>query len=218
MIRIGLTQRVSDHFHGQPHDCLDMGWTELLLALDLKPVPLPNIESGDTAMGYLEDAGIDGLILTGGNDIADLGAVRGSQVSLRRDRFEKTAISWARSRSLPVFAVCRGLQMLNLSLGGSLTAVDGHAGTPHPVSRCETRLPLPLADMPDRFDVNSFHNFTIALEDLAPGLNSAAMDDEGHVEAVFHTSEPLCGIMWHPERPNAVSVFDRGMLTRFFSG
>jgi putative glutamine amidotransferase len=214
--RIGLTQRVSSNVGGQPHDCLDASWSEVLLKLRLVPVPLPNIDaSEDQTRQILEGFNLDGLVLTGGNDLAGFGAVVGSEVSPRRDTFEGIAVGWARSTSLPLVAVCRGFQHLNVLLGGDLSRTTGHAGVRHRVLRLGRGNAWSI-DLPDVFLVNSFHNFVIPESGLADCLRPLVVDENGHVEAAEHVSEPIFGMMWHPERPNPADQVDRTILKSLF--
>ena len=217
-MKIGLTQRVFDHFHGQPHDCLDATWAEFLFRLGFTAVPLPNLAlSEEKIEHYLDEAGLDGLILTGGNDIANAArTARGSSAAPQRDKFEKTAIAWARTNKVPIFAVCRGLQMINMVLGGSMSTTEGHVGKDHFLNRTSASAPDWLKTMPAHFEVNSFHSFAIGVNQMAPGLVAAAIDKENHVEAAFHESERIGAIMWHPERLNPAHELDSAMISGFF--
>ena len=108
MRRIALTQRVvvlSER--AERRDALDQAWTELLAHL-----------------GYLP-------ILTGGNDLAHLRGARAA--APERDALERGLLTHCSQRNLPVLAACRGMQMLVCFHGGSVEAVDGHVGTPHPI-------------------------------------------------------------------------------------
>lgn len=217
MKRIGITQRVSTQFHGQPHDCLDTAWSDLLLSLERLPIPLPNIEAAPaTIEAYLDAVSLDGLILSGGNDISGFGEVRGSEVSERREAFERAAVDWAMRREIPILAACRGMQFLNVILGGGLSAIRGHAGVPHAVLRVDDALPEAIESLPERLSVNSFHNFAVTTGQLAPDLRPAAIDADGNVEAYFHPSRPIVGTMWHPERPGDSEEFDRHVITKLF--
>ncbi len=214
MKRIGVTQRVSDGFHGQPHDCLDQAWADLAEALGHDLAPLPNLGAPEAEIcGWLDRQGLDALILSGGNDIAGLGDAAGSQTSPRRDAFERAAIGWARRRGVPLLGVCRGMQFLNVVLGGSLVRVEGHAGTRHVLTRAPGRLADCLASLPERFEANSFHNFAVAPDGLAPALAPAAFDEAGLIEAVFVPGEPVAGVMWHPERERPFGAADLALLS-----
>ena len=194
MLKLGLTQRVEVvESYGERRDCLDQEWTRLLSAAGYLPVPLPN--SFELAASLVAELDLAGLVLTGGNDPADL--EHGRNIAPERDRLEHRLIELATARRLPLLGVCRGLQMLVVHGGGRLSAVDGHVARPHALhARPDT--PMPLTD---RDEVNSFHNFGIAANDVGTELRVAATAPDGTVEAVAHRSLPQWGIMWHPERP-----------------
>lgn len=219
--RIGITQRVSSNFHGQPHDCLDQSWADLLLEMDYVPVPLPNLAgTQDKIEDYLSMLSLNGMILSGGNDLSGQGDAVGSAISLRRDTFERAAIGWARSAALPLLGICRGMQLINVVFGGELQRIEGHSGTRHKIERT-TRTgqgaSAYLSDLPDQFEVNSFHNFAIDLDGLAPELVALFVDDAGHIEAFAHATENIVATMWHPERSAPFGAADMAMMDRLFS-
>lgn len=211
--RIGITQRVSSQFHGQPHDCLDQAWANLLLDMGYHPVPLPNLAGSQVGIAtYLSGLALDGLILSGGNDIAGQGAVAGSEISERRDHFERMAIIWARHQALPVLGVCRGMQFLNVVLGGTLSAIKGHAGTRHRVSRVNPDQTACFSALPQQIEVNSYHNFAISADGLAAELIPAAIDEDGGIEAFVHSKERIAAMMWHPERTTPFCAVDKTII------
>ncbi len=95
----------------------------------------PEIRVFDSCKGEAPLTKMDGLLLTGGSDIApeflrqetvDLGAID-KDVDVERDRWEFAAVQEALSRGLPVLAICKGLQVLNVALGGTLKLdIPGH--------------------------------------------------------------------------------------------
>ena len=188
----------------------------MLLRFGLAPIPLPNIDAADDVVGQILDIlDLEGLILTGGNDLVGLGPVVGSEASSRRDNFERIAISWARANKIPLLAVCRGFQHLNIVLGGDISKATGHAGDTHRVFHVGDHTSS-LVDFPGEFLVNSFHNFTIAEQKIAKCLVPLVTDENGCVEAAVHVSEPLLGIMWHPERSSPAEEIDRSILKSLF--
>lgn len=192
MKKIGLSLRVEAA--RERRDCIDQAWYGLLISLDLWPVPLPNL-APEAAFGLVEDLALDGVILTGGNDVAE--APGGRCVAVERDRFEHALLDACSERSLPVLGVCRGLQKLVLYHGGAVRAVSGHVAARHRL-HVEPACALPLCD---RAEVNSFHDFGVMPEDVCKPLRPVAKASDGTVEAVAHESLPQWAIMWHPERP-----------------
>src|SRR5277367_5493920 len=106
MNKVAITQRVSRvPVYGERRDCLDQAWTKFLAACGLLPVLLPNFT--DVALALCEDVRIAGLVLTGGNDLAELGGD-----APERDAVENALLDLAERRSLPVIGVCRGMQLI----------------------------------------------------------------------------------------------------------
>lgn len=180
-------------------------------------------------------ARLDGLVLPGGGDIA--GEYYGSKhpdfifdVDPDRDRVESYLAREAVARRLPLLAICRGHQMLNVALGGTLyedvlTWLPGaikhdffnlfprnhlaHEVTIEPGSRLAATLDRGVAC------VNSLHHQGI--RDLAPGLKAAAYAPDGLIEAVEVADHPFAlGVQWHPENlyvdnPDMLALF-RGLV------
>ncbi len=138
----------------------------------------------------------DGVLLIGGGDIAPerFGlAAEAAGVDPRRDEFETQLALGARALGLPVLAVCRGCQLLNVALGGTLVRVEGHrqeaelALATHEVE-VEPGTRLAAAAGATRLDVNSFHVW--AAGRLGEGVRVTARAGEV-IEAL--------GVQWHAE-------------------
>lgn len=158
---------------------------------------------------------LDGLILTGGGDLdpGRYGAAadpRTTRVSPERDGSESGLLAAALAAGLPVLGICRGLQLLNVALGGTLCQhlpeEGGHSGRPgsfgtHQVRvAAGTRLAAILGD--GWLDVPTAHHQGI--ERLGDGLVPAAWAADGLIEAV--ELPPAAGrhpfvlaVQWHPE-------------------
>jgi putative glutamine amidotransferase len=155
----------------------------------------------------------DGLLLLGGGDVdSELYGVPGPVpneygVDPEADRFCMDAIRGAVDLDIPVLAVCRGSQLLNLAFGGSLVPdldpwhlhkgdyrtglfIDEHVTVDE-----GTRLEQILGRR--EWTVRSGHHQAVA--DVAPGLRRAAVADDGVVEAVEHPEKWAVGVQWHPE-------------------
>jgi putative glutamine amidotransferase len=139
--------------------------------------------------------GAEALLLTGGNDVGKIGGCR--DVAPERDRTEESLLDWASAAGIPVLGVCRGAQMMNQYAGGKVRRVHPlHSAAAHQHRvEFEQRLELPPSV------VNSYHEWGIARDDLAPIYDPmAASSDDGSVEAFLHRGLPWFGILWHPER------------------
>jgi N5-(cytidine 5'-diphosphoramidyl)-L-glutamine hydrolase len=193
MKAVAVTQRVSSvSICGERRDCLDQAWTKFLTACGLLPVLLPNVT--EAALALCEKESIAGLLLTGGNDLAELGGD-----APERDAVENALLDWAEERRLPVLGVCRGMQVIQRRFAVALRRVEGHV---------VQRQVIHIEGKPK--EVNSYHRFA-AFDSHVP-LDIWAVADDGVVKAVRHSTQPITGIMWHPERfspflPDDVELF-----------
>jgi putative glutamine amidotransferase len=164
---------------------------------------------------------VDGILLSGGPDVdpARYGddyvhpATYG--IDLERDQFEIDLFDAALNRGIPVFGICRGIQVMNVALGGTLiqdvstehpgAAEVGHRqhergledwAVGHEMSAVDSE-PLPIFGN-NELGVNSFHHQ--AIRGLAPDLMPVATSPDGLVEAVVMRANPqVFGVQWHPE-------------------
>ncbi|MDO5141438.1 MAG: gamma-glutamyl-gamma-aminobutyrate hydrolase family protein [Eubacteriales bacterium] len=139
----------------------------------------------------------DGLLLAGGGDLhpARYGQQpTGDHLSLDpvRDSEEAALFAAFFARGKPILGICRGVQAINVFLGGTLRQhIEGHADCCHAL--CRVR-PLPGAPSA----VNSYHHQ--AVDRPAPSLCTAAYAPDGTIEALLHPAAPVLGVQWHPER------------------
>jgi putative glutamine amidotransferase len=162
-------------------------------------------------------AGLDGLLLTGGGDIdpARFGEAPHPtlfDVAPVRDTFEAAAARWALERQVPLLCICRGIQVLNVTLGGSLYQDVGtdpgttltHSQTEprdQPTHKVKVRPGSRLAEVlgADEVEVNSMHHQ--AIKGLGRGLTAVAWAPDQIVEGVELPDHPgfVLGVQWHPE-------------------
>lgn len=187
------------------------------------PVIIP-IQS-DLLMADQYVSQLDGLIFTGGQDVSPLLFGQDplpelQDLFLKRDQWEMALFQAAQKRQLPILAVCRGLQLINWILGGTVyqdykyypipngkKAVQhvqehSHMTDPHhQVTLKPDAMIGQLLGGNETLAVNSYHHQVIA--ELAPTLTATAWASDGVIEAVESkegaTSSPILGVQWHPE-------------------
>ena len=176
MKRIGITQREEIAGQHEIRDTLDQRWMDLFSACKLEPLLLPNHLS--TIETYLSIYQLDGIILSGGNDINS---------APKRDQVETRLLEWAFLHKIPLLGVCRGMQMLQVFFSGTLISVANHVNSPHVThfGHC-SRV------------TNSFHCF--AVDKIPDHFLALAISSDGVIESMKHKELPWYGIMWHPER------------------
>ncbi len=155
--------------------------------------------------------GVDGLIIGGGDDIGPelYGGKLGVSARLdpKRDELERCLAEAALEQNIPVLGICRGSQMLNVALGGTL---DQDAWTTFgPDRKITTILPkrevcveeathLSLISGEQPMKVNALHSQ--AVDRLGQGLRVSARDTGGMVQAIERVRDPFAlGVQWHPE-------------------
>ncbi len=205
---IGITMReVFASERDEPCDTLSHDWHAYLkFALpEANWTPIPNL-GADMAIEYIERHRIDGLILSGGNDIGD---------NSRRNATEEALLRYFLERELPVFGVSRGMEQIQIHLGGTLTKLDRriHVNSKHPIR---------AQNGPDGIGwsgirtVNSDHEYGIPFDELHPDLYPLATTNDDWVEAALMRERPVGGLMWHPEREETFNLRDRSLIRWIF--
>ena len=176
------------------------------------PVVLP-LEADDGALSALADR-FDGFLFTGGPDVSP--ALYGvedpegkAKTCLPRDRLETGLLRKAVALDKPVLGICRGLQLINVVLGGTLyldlpgehpSELVHRQAKPYDRHTHSVRLTCPLRALlaTDNLPVNTLHHQ--AVRELAPGLEPMAFSPDGLVEAFRNPSARfLWAVQWHPE-------------------
>ena len=219
---------VRRHWQGAGRTGVNAAYVDSVATAGAVPVILPPAILPEHATHALE--GVDGLLLSGGEDIdpswycMDPAPQLGS-VDAARDRFEFALFQAARERRLPVLGICRGLQLVNVALGGVLwqdlpterpspvqhdrgDARDARTHQVEVLAATRTAEALGVTGL----GVNSFHHQGVRT--LASGLAATAHAPDGLVEAFEGTEGAwLVAVQWHPEEMHGdPRAPDRGLF------
>lgn len=213
---IGITAPVRDSDIGMPRVVVEAGYLKASRVAGALPMVLSPLD--DLATRHRIFCRVSGLLLSGGEDV-DPGRYGqepsgARSVSPERDAMELDLVARAIEHGIPILAICRGIQLLNVALGGTLfqdlftqrgqdidhdryREFDGHIHSIH------TSGPEFLSTVfsAETFVQNSAHHQGI--DRLSPELTAVAWAEDGLVEAVEYRapgSAWTCGVQWHPER------------------
>ncbi len=207
---IGITANVSDG-----NVSLLPGYYKSIIKAGGIPMVIPPSDDMSIIAGLLDS--VDGILLSGGADINPL--FMGEEpvnelhnINPYRDRQELLIVKMAANRQIPIFGICRGLQVMNVALGGTIyqdiySQIDGklikhsqdldRAYASHLVNLEEDSMLSQIINA-TTLPVNSFHHQ--AIKDVAPGFKVCAIASDGVIEAIESTEyKSMIGVQWHPE-------------------
>ncbi len=207
---------------------------QALLAVGVKPDEIELVSASDAPRVHAED--YTGILFAGGDDVdpSFYGEVRRYEsvhTDHARDEFEFGLVDRALTNRLPIFGICRGVQMINVKFGGTLYQNLNGDAAPQ-VEHCQTDLRKPrqeathavLVTDPEsnlgaivqgKCSVNSLHRQ--AVKRLGRGLKVTARSEDGFVEAVESAADYpfLVAVQWHPEEMVHHSAAQRGIFVQF---
>jgi gamma-glutamyl-gamma-aminobutyrate hydrolase PuuD len=222
--RIGLTTYVEEARWGvwdRPAVVLPHSYVASVVAAGGVPVVLPPAASGPGAAAAAL-AGVDALVLTGGADVAP--ALYGAEPHPRtqgarpdRDDWEVALLRLALDADLPVLAICRGAQVLDVALGGTLHQhvpdVVGHVGhQPEPAVLGTTQVRLSPGSLTasilgEEAKVPCYHHQ--AVHRLGDGVVAVGWADDGTIEALEVPDRRfVVAVQWHPEDGDDPRLFE----------
>jgi putative glutamine amidotransferase len=210
---------------------LTAAYVTALEGAGLIPLVVPPLSSPSAAAAIMES--VSGLVLTGGEDVdpARYGEQRHEKVrsvNAARDATESALIEEARIRGKPVLAICRGIQMLNVTLGGTLvqdipsqvdTRIAHDEDSPRDTRSHEISVEpgslIAAAVGTEHLSVNSFHHQSV--KRVADGMRVTARSPDGVIEGLESTSDWwVMAVQWHPEEmTDSPESWDRGLFKAF---
>jgi gamma-glutamyl-gamma-aminobutyrate hydrolase PuuD len=218
---IGLTSYAQEASWGAwvlPAALLPLSYVRSVAEAGGRPLLIPPV---DGAVDETLEA-LDGLIVSGGADIDPeaYGADKHPETVLtfpERDRAELELLEGALEREMPVLAICRGMQIMNVLHGGDLhqhlpdlVGHEGHRETPGVFSEHEVRL-APTSKVGQllggRTRVHSSHHQ--GLDRVGDGIEAVGWAEDGSIEAIEDTGHRFAlGVLWHPEELESKRLFE----------
>lgn len=188
--KIGISLRVTEaHEYQEKRDSISHDWSRFLEKIGAIPILIPNTTNVKVFLDNLE---VDGLVLSGGDNIGD---------NPERDKTERELLEYGLEHNIPIFGVCRGMQFINEYFGGSKikTSDRKHVGKSHLIDITNTN--LTHGNKEKTVVVNSYHNNIITNDILSKNFEPIAISkDDSTIEAIKHKEYLITGVMWHPER------------------
>ena len=203
-LKIAISSRVfTSSTYYEKRDGISQDWSKFLSQMNIIPIIIPN--NYQNILDFLNEITIDGIILSGGDNLGDFP---------ERDATEKKLIDYGISNTLPIFGVCRGMQILNNFFGGNvLTTSNGeHIGKTHVINILNESMSKLMNSK--TISVNSFHNNLITSKILGNNLIPMAIHNDDSIEAFIHEKYKIMGVMWHPERQN--DSINKLLFSKFF--
>jgi N5-(cytidine 5'-diphosphoramidyl)-L-glutamine hydrolase len=206
--KIAITQRlVSNDSYSEIREALDIKWGALFQEIDFLPIVMP-IEYDFEK--YFKIIGIDGIFLTGGNDLNSLNS---SDSSAQRDFFEKRLINYGIKNNIPIFGVCRGMQLIAEYFGSDFKKVEGQVAIKHTLKvNKESKYFNRLIEL-DK--VNSYHDYTVS--SVSDELLISATNDSDVIKSIEHRQYKIFGQMWHSEREGVFIKEELALIRDFFN-
>lgn len=200
-LRIGLTMRITETTnYVEFRDSVAHDWHIYMDKLfpESKWMYIPNL--GENVEEYVRKWKLNALILTGGDDLGDYPA---------RDLTERILFRYALQHDMPVLGICRGLQVIYDSLGGTVERQSDSFSSIHVANEHQVTVANAL------YTVNSYHNNKLLPETIPKELTIIARCiEDGSIEGV--RGKNILGLMWHPERHKPFADWDANIIHDLF--
>ena len=205
-LRIGISSRIINaEKYDEKRDAISHDWPQFIEKMGANMILIPN--SLTNVEDFLNDIDLDGIILSGGDNIGD---------DKERDETENKILNFAITNKIPLFGVCRGMQVINKFFNGTIkkNINSSHVGNLHDITLVNNNL---IESIKKKFlRVNSFHNNIITESNLGKNMQPFAItNNDKTIEGFFHKILPIAAVMWHPERDS--NEYNQLIIKQIFS-
>ena len=188
---IGISQRLEVSKFGELRAQIDIRLLNFISKCGYVPIPIPYFNSTKKnslkkLKVWLHSVKLSGLVLSGGEDIGKYKL---------RDYSEKFLISYSIKKRIPVFGICRGMQIIGSYFRVKLKPVKNHVNTLHTIYSNKKKI-----------KVNSYHNYSLKKCPQNFSIEFKSLD--GNIESIRSTTKKIYACMWHPERYKNFKKFD----------
>ena len=201
---ICVTQRlVYDKKSKSSKDALDKDLVNFLNKIGYLPIPIPNINLKKKKIEqllnfYIKKLKVNGFIFSGGEDLNQ---------NKERYKIEKEIYNFCIKKKIPLFGICRGLQMIANLNKVKLVRVKNHVAKRHMI----------LSNLKKKNfirEVNSFHNWKI--NNCPKNFDITHVSFDKVIEGIKHKIHPIHAYMWHPEREKKYHQSDINIFKKIF--
>ena len=197
MKKILVSQRFCyDKKYKENFDKIDHKLLDLLIKLNFTPILVPNLDI-KIFLKWIKSINFDGILLSGGGDI-------GVRETLNRDKVERYLYNLSIKKRKPVIGICRGMQFISKLNGVRLKRVKNHVRKKHKITTLDNQ----------NLIVNSYHNYSISK--CPKDFITMSKSDDGLIESILHNKLPIYACMWHPERENYLSQYDKNIFKKIY--
>ena len=188
---IGVTQRIVVSNHGEVRTQVDTRLFKFIFECGYLPIPIPYFnekkkKSIKKLKVWTDKTNLNGIVLSGGEDVG---------IFKLRDFSENFLIKYSIKKKIPIFGICRGMQMIGGYFNVKLVKVKNHVRNNHYINFGERN-----------YEVNSYHNYS--LQRCPKSFIIESFSQDGKIESIIHKTRKIYAIMWHPERYKKFKKFD----------
>lgn len=207
MKTILLTHKINENkSYNEFEAVINIEWANFFNELNCLIVP---VLFKDNTRQLFEKVKPDGVVLTGGNDLASVNSNRANSI---RDQIDQAVFDQATKASIPIIGVCRGMQFIAAQFGFKIVSCnEQHVTKAHEIvwqSTLKSKVDLAFPKT-----VNSFHQYCVY--GTNSDFNILATAKDGSIEAFEHRVLDCLGIMWHPERCVPFAKSDLELFSTF---